>query len=333
MKLSIFSKILISLCIVLVFIYAGFIIWQSSDTDKNTICVGLDVKLLDESSARFISEHEIAKTLDSKGLNPVGTKYKMISTEAIERELLRNELIRTTECYKTISGKVVVEVTQRTPKFLIVGNQSYYVDYDRKLMPVSLNYAAYVPVVSGRVLRKMATHELFDFVSYLEKDTFWNAQIEQIHVRDDLKVELVPRVGNAVVLLGSFDNFEKKLRNLRELYTQGFNVVGWNRYDKIDLQYTGQVVCTITGTKPIVVIKPDTVGIKDSVKVKESLELKKEDIAPKTEDKTIKKENKVSKKESLVPKKENIASKKENKAIKKENKAQKKESIAPKKKA
>jgi cell division protein FtsQ len=179
--------------------YAGFMIWQSADTDKNTICVGLDVKLLDESSARFISEHEIAKLLDSKGLNPVGNKYKIISTEAIERELLRNELIRTTECYKTISGKVVVQVTQRTPKFLIVGNQSYYVDSDRKLMPVSLNYAAYVPVVSGRVLHKMATRELFDFVTYLEKDTFWNAQIEQIYVRDDLKVELVPREVNAEV--------------------------------------------------------------------------------------------------------------------------------------
>lgn len=285
------SKILISLCIIAILGYAGFMIWQSADTDKNTICVGLDVKLLDASSARFISEHEIAKILDSKGLNPVGTKYKKISTEAIERELLRNELIRTTECYKTISGKVVVEVTQRTPKFLIVGNQSYYVDSDRKLMPVSLNYAAYVPVVSGRVLRRMATREIFDFVTYLEKDTFWNAQIEQIHVRDDLKVELVPRVGDAVILMGTFDNFEKKLRNLRELYTQGFNVVGWNRYDKIDLQYDGQVVCTITGTKPIVVVKPDTVSVKDTTTVKVSIAPEKETVAPKKETKVLKKES------------------------------------------
>lgn len=317
--MSIISKILISLCIVAVLGYAGFMVWQSADTDKNTICVGLDVKLLDESSARFISEHEIAKLLDNKGLNPVGTKYKKISTEAIERELLRNELIRTTECYKTISGKVVVEVTQRTPKFLIVGNQSYYVDSDRKLMPVSLNYAAYVPVVSGRVLRRMATREIFDFVSYLEKDTFWNAQIEQIYVRDDLKVELVPRVGNAVVLLGSFTNFEKKLRNLRELYIQGLNVVGWNRYDKIDLQYDGQVVCTITGTKPIIVIKPDTVGVKDSIKIKESIAIKNEVIAPK--------------KESIAPNKESKPSKKESKPSKKESKLTKKESITKKMKA
>jgi len=319
MKLSIISKILVGLSVVATLGYVGFMLWQSAETDKNMICVGLDVKLLDESSARFISEHEIAKILDSKGLNPVGSKYKLISTEGIERELLRNELIRTTECYKTMSGKVVVEVTQRTPKFLIAGNQSYYVDSDRKLMPVSLNYAAYVPVVSGRVLRRMATREIFDFVTYLEKDTFWNAQIEQIYVRDDLKVELIPRVGDAVVLLGTFDNFEKKLRNLRELYTQGLNVVGWNRYDKIDLQYDGQVVCTITGTKPIVVVKPDTVSVKDSTSVKESIAINTEKSTAKKESVSTKKENTSSKKESGKPKKENISIKKE--------------SLAPKKKA
>jgi cell division protein FtsQ len=135
-------------------------------------------------------------------------------------------------------------------------------------MPVSLNYAAYVPVVSGRVLRNMAANEIFDFVSYLEKDTFWNAQIEQIFIRDDLKVELIPRVGNAVIVLGTFDNYEKKLATLQALYHKGLNVVGWTRYNKRDLQFYGQVVCTKTGTKPIIVHKPDTTSIKDSIAVK-----------------------------------------------------------------
>lgn len=310
--MSTISKILISLCILLVLGYAGFMLWKSSDADSGVICVGLDVKLLDDSKIRFISEHEIAKLLDSKGLNPVGSRFGKISTEEIERELLRNEMIRTAECYKTTSGKVIVEVTQRTPKFLIAGNESYYVDADRKLMPVSYNYAAYVPVVSGRVLRSMATREIFDFVCFLEKDTFWNAQIEQIYIRDDLKVELVPRVGNAIVLLGTFENFEKKLQNLHELYKQGFNVVGWNRYDKIDLQYQGQIVCTITGTKPIIVVKPDTVGVNDSINVKEN-------IAVNTKTTTTEKESISNKKEDIKPKKEGVGVKKE--------------SITPKKKA
>ena len=133
-------------------------------------------------------------------------------------------------------------------------------------MPVSLNYAVYVPVVSGRVLRNMATGVIYDFVSYVEKDTFWNAQIEQIYIRDDLKVELIPRVGNATIILGTFDGFEDKLKSLRELYMQAFSVVGWNRYEKIDLQYNGQIVCTRSGTIPdVVVAQIDTVVLNDSI--------------------------------------------------------------------
>jgi cell division protein FtsQ len=228
----------------------------------------MDVNLNDKTGARLISEYEIAKIIDASGLNPIGSNYKDISTDAIEKELLRNDMIRYAQCYKLTSGKVVVDVVQRTPKYLIAGNQSYYVDSERKIMPVSLNYAAYVPVVSGRVLRNMAANEIFDFVSYLEKDTFWNAQIEQIFIRDYLKVELIPRVGNAVIVLGTFDNYEKKLATLQALYHKGLNVVGWTRYNKIDLQFYGQVVCTKTGTKPIIVHKPDTTSIKDSIAVK-----------------------------------------------------------------
>jgi cell division protein FtsQ len=265
MKFSVIAKIFTILSILLILTYLGFVIWKYSYADGAKLCTSMEVIMKDDRSIRFISENEIARILDHNNLNPIGAKLIHISTEQIEKKLLENELIKQVECYKTNSGKLVVEVTQRTPKYLIAGNQSYYVDTDRRFMPVSMNYAAYVPVVSGRVLRAMAVNEIFDFVSFLEKDTFWNAQIEQIYIREDLKAELIPRVGNSVIVLGSFDNFENKLRNLKALYTQGFTQLGWNRYDKIDLQYKGQIVCTKTGTKPEVVLKPDTTTVKDSI--------------------------------------------------------------------
>ncbi|MBP6609561.1 MAG: cell division protein FtsQ [Paludibacter sp.] len=268
MRRSVISKILLTLCVALILAYTGFVIWEFSYADSKQICTEMDVNLNDKTGIRLISEYEIAKIIDASGLNPIGSKYQNISTDAIEKELLRNDMIRYAECYKLTTGKVVIDVVQRTPKYLIAGNQSYYVDSERKIMPISLNYAVYVPVVSGRVLRNMASNEIFDFVSYIEKDTFWNAQIEQIFIRDDLKVELIPRVGNAVIMLGKFDNFEKKLTNLQALYQKGLNVVGWTRYNKIDLQYHGQIVCTKTGSKPIIVHKPDTAVIKDSIALK-----------------------------------------------------------------
>ncbi|MEI7504622.1 MAG: hypothetical protein WCJ61_15195, partial [Paludibacter sp.] len=154
--------------------------------------------------------------------------------------------------------------TQRCPKFRVVGFGSYYVDADRKTMPVSQNYAAYVPVVSGRITVSMATGKMFDFITFLEENPFWNAQIEQINVRDDLKIELVPRVGDAIILLGKLDNYVAKLKKLNRLYTEGFKVIGWNRYKIIDLEYKDQVVCTKIGVEPAhkeiaVVVKKDSI--------------------------------------------------------------------------
>lgn len=129
---------------------------------------------------------------------------------------------------------------------MVAGVENYYVDNDKRFFPTTINHAAYVPVVSGRVTQSFITNELFDFISFLEMNEFWNAQIEQIYVRDDMKVELVPRVGDGVILLGRLDGYEKKLSNLEKLYVYGFNKLGWDKYSVINLQYEGQVVCKRT---------------------------------------------------------------------------------------
>jgi cell division protein FtsQ len=88
----------------------------------------------------------------------------------------------------------------------------------------------------------MAKGPLYDFVDFIGRHGFWNAQVSQIHVREDLKVELVPRVGNTVILLGSLDGYEEKLSRVYRLYNQGFKVMGWNSYEQLDLQYDNQIV-------------------------------------------------------------------------------------------
>lgn len=62
----------------------------------------------------------------------------------------------------------------RTKKTKIQINRirKFYVDEDRNIIPTSVSDAAYLPVVSGRVTKSMAKGELFDFITFLEKDTF-----------------------------------------------------------------------------------------------------------------------------------------------------------------
>ena len=243
--------ILISLFALLVLGYMVFSIWYFSGSNKEEVCKELKIELADSAKIQLITQADIALLLEQSNLNPIGKTIKHIRTESIEETLRKNPMLKYVQCYKTPSGIVHIRILQRCPKFRVVGLGSYYIDADRKPMPVSTNYAAYVPVVSGRVTVSMARGKIFDFVTYLEENPFWNAQIEQIFVRDDQKIELVPRVGDAIIVLGTLDNYVSKLNKLHKLYVQGFNVIGWNRYKVIDLQYKDQVVCDKLGLQSV----------------------------------------------------------------------------------
>lgn len=60
----------------------------------------------------------------------------------------------------------------------------------------------------------------------------------------DKNIELVPRVGDHLVYLGRLDNFEQKLKRLKVFYEKGLNQVGWNKYSRINVEFSNQIICT-----------------------------------------------------------------------------------------
>ena len=243
MKISKIGIFFIILFISLIVGYMGYAIWYFSNKDKDVICKELNIVFAEEYNNELISKSDILKIIENNELNPLGSSYRKIHTDPIENLLLQNPMIKKVECFKTPSGKIQIEIEQRIPKFIIAGRDCYYIDTERKIIPISLNNSYYIPVVSGRVTHSFAKGKLFDFISFIEKNQFWNAQIEQIYVLDDLSIELIPRVGDAIIYLGKLENYEIKLNNLYQLYKQGFSVIGWNRFKRIDLQYNNQIVC------------------------------------------------------------------------------------------
>lgn len=77
---------------------------------------------------------------------------------------------------------------------------------------------------------------------YVEDDDFWKAQIQQIHVKSDGDVILIPLVGDQLIELGSFDNYEKKLRNTRAFYEQVLSKNNWDKYKTVNVKYDNQVI-------------------------------------------------------------------------------------------
>ena len=89
---------------------------------------------------------------------------------------------------------------------------------------------------------------LITFVSRLEDDSFWRAEIVQF-VADtlstgEISLRLVPRSGDFVIEFGTLDDSEAKLDKLHEFYEKGLSRMGWDRFSVIDIRYDKQVICT-----------------------------------------------------------------------------------------
>ena len=87
-------------------------------------------------------------------------------------------------------------------------------------------------------------NEIYRFSAFVTEHPFWREQIVQLYVNRQGEFELIPRVGAHQILMGSLDQWERKLKNLELLYEQGFSSYGWNTYGTINLKYTNQVICT-----------------------------------------------------------------------------------------
>jgi len=226
--------------------YIFFAIFVLNPNAGTGVCKNLEVLVKDSLDRHFINAKEVAVILRNAGLSPIGKNLTEINTEAIEEKLEENKLVKKAECYKTPEGNIKIEISQKIPILRIFStNGSFYVDSEGGTMPLPTTvFSAYVPVATGHITKEFASKELYEFALFLHKNSFWDAQIEQIYVASNQDIELTPRVGNHQIILGKLENYAENLEKLRIFYDKGLNEIGWNKYSAINLKFKDQVVCT-----------------------------------------------------------------------------------------
>lgn len=238
-----FLIILVSLTLI------GYLIFSAiyfMDSSRNRVCEKFEVVVKDSAEVQFINSSDVVAYVKRKNLYPVGKTFEEINTLAISDSIKNNRLVESVEVYTTSNGKVVANIYQRRPILRVISDTkgSFYVDNNREIMPVSTNFPVYVPIATGVIDEEFAQNQLYDFAAFLNQNPDWDAWIEQIVVRKNKDVQLVPRAGDFIITLGSLDNYPEKLAKFTHFIDKGLNVVGWNRYSEINLKYDNQVVCT-----------------------------------------------------------------------------------------
>ena len=237
------------LTILIAFAVIGYLIISANyfrDSSQNRQCVGFEIEVKDSVKTQFVTAEEIERLVKKFDLYPVGKLFKDINTLAIRDTILSNKLVESANVFITSNGTVMATVQQREPVFRVISETmgNFYVDKDRRIMPVSPSFAVYVPVATGNIDEEYAKGELFDFARFLNNNADWDAWIEQIVVENQNEVVLIPRAGNFRIIMGSLDDYPVKLNKFVRFVDGGLNVVGWNRYSDINLKFENQVVCT-----------------------------------------------------------------------------------------
>ena len=124
------KRILLSIVMLVLIAYLTVAITAFNRKPTDQTCRDMELVIKDTAYAGFITKEELKGILQQKGIYPIGKKMERISTKSLERELSKHPLIDEAECYKTPSGKVCVEVTQRIPILRVMSSngQNYYLD-------------------------------------------------------------------------------------------------------------------------------------------------------------------------------------------------------------
>lgn len=209
-----------------------------------TECTGIDLHIQDSLHYDLIDSDMVLNLLSEHGINPVGRTMDRIDVYEMEKVLLTHPLVGKAQCYMTSGALVRINIGSKVPLVHVRNSfgQDFYVDSRGEIL-TDRTLAVNLPVATGYIDRSFAGSELLQVVRAIDRSDFWKAQIEQINVTRDGRFELVPRVGDHLLLIGTYENVEDKLDRLMNFYMNGLKEVGWNKYSTISVAYENQIVC------------------------------------------------------------------------------------------
>lgn len=212
--------------------------------DKATVCTEVNIHIADEQTRGLLTPVEVKRLLEKQNQYPLAQPMQFVSTRQMEEVLQANPYVDAVECYKTQNGHVSINLTQRQPVLHVITTtgEQYYIDERGDILPHG-RMGSNLLVATGSFSRSYAQKRLAPVARQILADQFWQHQAEQLNVLNDGTLELVPRVGDHIVYLGAPRDVPKKLERLRKFYKYGLSHAGWDRYERISVEFDNQIIC------------------------------------------------------------------------------------------
>ncbi len=243
-----------AIALIVLFVFA----WQAKSVKK---CTGIQIELTGNSTGfLFMDEKEILRLINEQGVS-VGTPVGNINLIKIEKSLAETKWVAHTEIYLNNQQELQVKIEQRVPiaRVFTASGASFFIDNTAQKLPLRQLSVMRLPVFTGFPSDQeklsnpdsLLLKDILHFALIIQQDSFYNAQIAQVNIASNGDFEMIPTLGDHVVLLGSAENLEDKLNRLYTFYKKVWIPSGINAFQVLDVRFDHQIVALKKGMQPI----------------------------------------------------------------------------------
>ena len=192
----------------------------------------------------FVKQESVNKLLIENSSDVKTTAKDELNLNKLENSINAHPMIQKSEVFVSVDGVLKAVVQQKTPVARVVDEQgSFYIDYEGNTMPLSDNYTARVPLISGENNVKNKK-KLSEVLKMIYDDEFLKKNIIGVQVLSDESLLMSNRNFDYQIDFGKLLNEEQKFKNYKAFFQKAVLDSTLYKYKKISLRFTHQVVCT-----------------------------------------------------------------------------------------
>jgi cell division protein FtsQ len=195
-------------------------------------------------NAPFITQETVNKLLIENNVDVKTIGKDKLDLNRLEKRLTKHEMIEKSDVFVSADGVLKAMVKQKTPIARVYnGDTSFYIDYKGDKMPLSQNYTARVPLVSGEINKKNSD-KLAELLRIIYDDEFLKKNIIAVQIMPNGSLKMLNRNYNYQIDFGGNLRMQAKFNNYKAFFQKAVLDNSLNKYKTIDLRFSQQVVCT-----------------------------------------------------------------------------------------
>ena len=232
----------------------SFLIAFSERKQGVVVCKDVVIELENDQENHFMDEADVMRLVEANNPSLKGTGIDRIDLRAIESKLKYDKHILDAQLFGDLKGNLVVHIELRRPMARIVQEDApdAYIAEDGTVMPVSEKFTSRVLLISGGFVKKLLESEdlkkttegrqLMEMIQLINENNFWKAQVAQLDMNSEGKITIYPQVTGQRIEFGHLEDIESKFKKLMIFYKEILPQRGWTKYQRVNLEYAGQVI-------------------------------------------------------------------------------------------